>query len=292
MRRKSIGTTEEWELAPRPSISHCSLQLANAESPVALSCDSTLRGDRSRREDFSAGAEPAPESGATVNVNNECPLEETDDRFREAHYFVARMMDEYHNPVPFRYNLNAFIQALRNVTFVLQKEFSRRDGFQEWYQERQETMKEDHLLHRFADGRNLVVKQRGLEMHSKVEVGIFRGRTIKFVLSVNEPLHLTSEHLINHLAVKTGLIHPDHHAIDEQYGVRRKWYSPELGEGDVVTLCDLAWVKIGRILSEAHDFAGWHSMPPIERGHRVENCEVLLEMDLDPSLPRKWGWVE
>jgi hypothetical protein len=30
-----------------------------------------------------------------------CPLEEADDRFQEAHYFINQMMHEYHQPEPF-----------------------------------------------------------------------------------------------------------------------------------------------------------------------------------------------
>ena len=222
----------------------------------------------------------------------ECPLAETDDRFGEAHYFIERMMVEYHEPMAFRFNLNAFLQALRNVTFVLQKDLSHRDGFREWYRERQGTMKEDPLLPKFAAGRNIVVKQRSLEINSKAEIGLFRGRTLKLAFSMDVPVHQSSKHIVENIAPITGLIEPEHFAIDEQYGVRREWNAPELGDGNVITLCDLAWVKIGQVLSEAHDFAGWHSVPPGEHGHKAENCDVLLEMDIDPSLPQKWGWVE
>ena len=222
----------------------------------------------------------------------ECPLAETDDKFSEAHYFIDRMMVEYHNPMAFRYNLNAFLQALRNVTFVLQKDLSHREGFKEWYPERQKSMGEDPLLRKFTAGRNVVVKQRSLEINSKAKIGFFRWRTLKIGFPIDVPVYATSEHLVKNIAPIGGLIDPEHSATGEQYGVLREWYAPELGECNVVTLCDLAWVKIGQVLSIAHDFAGWHSVPPVEHGHKVENCDVLLEMDIDPSLPKKWGWVE
>ena len=221
-----------------------------------------------------------------------CPLAETDDKFQEAHYFIEQMMDEYHNPMPFRFNLNAFLQSLRNVTFVLQKDLSHRDGFRNWYSKRQKTMKEDPLLRDFAAGRNIVVKQRSLETNSKAEIGLFRGRTLKLGLSMDVPTHASSKHLVENVAPLIGLIDPEHSAVDEQYGVCREWYAPELGEGNVITLCDLAWVKIGQVISEAHDFARWHSVPPFEHGHKVQDCDVLVETDLDPSLPQKWGWVD
>ncbi|MCY3912850.1 MAG: hypothetical protein OXG43_06330 [Chloroflexi bacterium] len=222
----------------------------------------------------------------------ECPLAQTDDKFDEAHYFVSRMMDEYHDPMPFRYNLNAFLQALRNVTFVLQKEFAHRDGFSSWYQKKQEAMRNDSLLRNFLEGRNVVVKQGSLELNSNATVGVFRSRTIKLGIGGDVPASLSSDYIIQQMALKSGLIPPEHFAIDEQYGVRREWYAPELGQGNVLTLCDLAWVKIGRVLSEAHEIAGWHSMPPVEHGHKAEKCDVLLEMDIDPILPEKWGWYD
>ena len=149
----------------------------------------------------------------------ECPLAETDDRFSEAHYFIERMMVEYHEPMAFRYNLNAFLQALRNVTFVLQKDLSRRDGFREWYQERQDTMKQDPLLLKSADGRNIVVKQRSLEINSKAEIGLFRGRTLKLGFPMDVPVHESSKHIVENIAPITGLVGPEHFAIGEQYGV-------------------------------------------------------------------------
>ncbi len=221
---------------------------------------------------------------------SECPLSETDDKFRESHYFIERMMIEYHNAMAFRYNLNAFLQALRSVTFVLQKELSHWDGFREWYPARQQTMKDDPLLRSFADGRTIVVHQRSLEMNSSAKIGIFRWQTLKLAIGIDVPINVPSQHLLQNITPELKLIDPEHSAIGEQYGIRREWCAPELGDANVITLCDLAWVKIGQILSDAHDFAGWHSMPPVEHGHKVEDCAVLLEIDLDPSLPEKWGW--
>jgi hypothetical protein len=69
------------------------------------------------------------------------------------------MMVEYHDPAPFRYAMNAFLQALRSVTFRLQKSLAHENGFTEWYSERQESMRQDKLLRSFVEGRNIVVKQ-------------------------------------------------------------------------------------------------------------------------------------
>ena len=50
-----------------------------------------------------------------------CPIPFTHDRLREVHHWWHEMARYYHEPEPFRYAFGAFVQAARNVTFVLQK---------------------------------------------------------------------------------------------------------------------------------------------------------------------------
>jgi hypothetical protein len=62
-------------------------------------------------------------------------------------------------PRLFLTDLNAAIQALRNITFRLQNEKSRIPDFERWYQGEQDAMRRDPLLARFHHSRNVVVKQ-------------------------------------------------------------------------------------------------------------------------------------
>ena len=86
-------------------------------------------------------------------------------------------MSTYHEPSPFRYNLNAFLQALRSVTFRLQSDLAGHADFHDWYSNQQESMRQDPLLRRFVDGRNTVVKERNLMMNSRAAVGVFDGNS-------------------------------------------------------------------------------------------------------------------
>jgi hypothetical protein len=47
-------------------------------------------------------------------------LQPLDEALEEAHHFLHACERDYHSPSAFRLNLNAFIQAARNVTFRLQ----------------------------------------------------------------------------------------------------------------------------------------------------------------------------
>lgn len=232
------------------------------------------------------------EADIDVASFDECPISEADDRYQEAHYFLSRMMDTYHRPNEFRWNLNAFIQALRNVTFVIQKLLAHETGFEEWYSEQQEMMKQDDLLRKFLEGRNIVVKQRNLDMESKAEIGIFRYRETKLGISVPVPTWVDSEKLLTERAPLLGLLDPHHMAIGEEYGVKREWIAPELGDKNVLSLCDEAWVRIADVLFAAHEFIGRESSKPDLHGHNPEMCNLLTETDLDPSLPAVWGWTD
>lgn len=218
-------------------------------------------------------------------------LAETRDKYQEAHYFIERMMHEYHNPQPFRWSLNAFLQALRSVTFILQKDLSDYSGFKDWYvAEQQPSMKKEELLRRFLEGRNLVVKERNLEVNSTAQIGLYRYRKPKLWVAMNVSPHLPSAFILRETAPKLRLIDEEHAAIGEEYGVKRAWHAPELGDGNVVSLCDEAWVKIGSVVSAAHAFIGleWNSPPP--HGHDPGVVDLLTETDVDPTLVEKWGW--
>src|SRR6266568_1567426 len=108
-----------------------------------------------------------------------CPIESTHERYDEARYFFGRMLATYHIPDEFRFNLNAFIQALRNITFMLQSEENKPPDFEDWYGVKQQTMRSDDVLRRFVQARNIVVKQSSLAAKSTASSGVFRGRRLK-----------------------------------------------------------------------------------------------------------------
>lgn len=63
---------------------------------------------------------------------SKCPLPATHRRLAEAHLLWHQTLDNYQDPDAFRANLNATIQALRNVTFAIQSEKHAIAIFDEW----------------------------------------------------------------------------------------------------------------------------------------------------------------
>jgi hypothetical protein len=94
-----------------------------------------------------------------------CPIPFTHDRLREVHHWWHEMARYYHEPEPFRYAFGAFVQAARNVTFVLQKEKGIFPDFA-WYAEWVSKAKQDALLTWLLDTRNDFVHRQSLEPKS------------------------------------------------------------------------------------------------------------------------------
>lgn len=221
----------------------------------------------------------------------ECPLFEPDDRLAEAQYFLVGMLQEYHNPEQFRWNLNAFLQALRNVTFVLQKQLAHTEGFGTWWSGKQAELRGDELLRAFVEGRNLVVKQGNLEIESKATLGVFRDHRCRAGFTVQVPSEVPSHVLLSTFAPKLEFIDDAHSAIGEEYGVDRDWIARELGDGNVVDLCDQAWRRVSAVMDAAHQFVGIATDETDLPEHKAVFVRVLTESDVDTDLPHKWGWT-
>jgi len=219
-------------------------------------------------------------------------LKDTSDKFAEAHYFLEQLMLEYHNPQPFRWNLNAFLQALRNVTFFLQHDLNEFHGFRDWYEKLQESMKNDLLLRKFRDGRNIIVKQHNLNIKSTAHIGIYRNRKLKLAINLEIPNNIPSNQLLKTMTVKLDLIDKEHFAIGEEYGIKREWIAFELGEKNVLDLCDEAWIKIGKVLKEAHQFINVEWEIPTIHQHKSSVVNLLTETDIEPKLIKKWQWYD
>ena len=202
------------------------------------------------------------------------------------------MLTTYHDPVTFRFNLNAFVQALRNVTFILQSEDIKPPGFDSWYSSKQLEMRNDGDLRRFVEARNVVVKQSMLNLRSTCYMGVFRGRQLKAAIGGPVPPCISSQDYLERTKrfAYRSLIDEGHAAAGEQLGVERTWIVPELGEGEVVRQCAIALAKIGLLIKGAYEL---FDLPNFDANIDLPDTRrfrVLLETDIDPSLPEKWGW--
>lgn len=102
----------------------------------------------------------------------ECPCPTAHQRLEAVHVGWHRALDEYQDPALFAIDLNNCIQALRNVTFALQKEMAHTEGFAEWYGPWREAMKKSALLRWTVEARNTIVKEGDLAAESTTEASV------------------------------------------------------------------------------------------------------------------------
>jgi hypothetical protein len=86
-------------------------------------------------------------------------MTETRYKLKEAEYFLHFTQELFNNQrSEYVYHLNAFVNAARNITFVMQKEYAQKPGFKEWWS--QHPVKKDKVMARFVELRNMSVKEK------------------------------------------------------------------------------------------------------------------------------------
>ena len=141
------------------------------------------RVQRSRhrgRTEYDALKSSMPDSD--VKPEERCPINSTHGRLHQAHRLWHQVQAEYGNPEGFCTNLNAAIQALRTVTFVLQKEKQDVPNFDGWYDQWRARLRQDPVMQWLVTARNRIEKEGDLDTCSSARVSLLAGW--------NEPLPL------------------------------------------------------------------------------------------------------
>ena len=105
---------------------------------------------------------------------DKCPIFTTERRLDDCFQLWIATKEKYFDSVQFRVYLNSLIQALRNVTWILQSSKSIFLNFDPWYKQWQDKMRADSILKWLVDARNTIVKKGDLETYSKVKVSIVK----------------------------------------------------------------------------------------------------------------------
>lgn len=228
-----------------------------------------------------------------MNPEDICPIPSTHHKFGEASYFLSMMIENYHEPWPFLYNFNAFLQSNRSVTFMLQKEIASidRNGLSEKYEEWQTKLKSFPLMNTMNDLRVKTVHKDLLRAESTVFIGHFRGRSCKSAFRVDLEIFMNSDELltINSSNLIDHYLDEEHSATGEQIGVERSWRIAELGDNDILESCITAFNIIGELVVDFHNYLDKKiEFEPAEI--ELDSLRVRLETDQDPTLVDKWGW--
>ena len=93
-------------------------------------------------------------------------------KLKEVSKHWHQSLEDYNNIDDFIASINALIQAIRNITFIIQSNQASIPNFDIWYSKERELMKSDVVLRWLVEARNTIVKQKDLDFKSIAEITI------------------------------------------------------------------------------------------------------------------------
>jgi hypothetical protein len=194
---------------------------------------------------------------------NTCRIPNTHKRLIEIHRLLHQCQENYFDPDGFRTNLNATIQAIRNLTFALQNEKEKIPEFDVWYQNWQDKMKEDEILRWLNKSRVKIVHQKDLETKSIIKITIKNYLDV-FKLELTLPPFIPSE-IIGSKCVKLLSEKYPNEKIKECFAVvERKWIESELSNWELLDALVYGFKFLYQLVIEAHE----------KTECKIDNCNI------------------
>ena len=192
-----------------------------------------------------------------------CPFSGAHNRLNEVHKFWHDMLSEYQNPENFRISLNAAIQALRNITFLLQSSKSAITDFDQWYEKHRDLMKSDEILKWLHQARNIIVKQEDLKLHSIANARVRAWDDVsrlEFQISPFITTEQIAKDLVRLHVVKAPKPITDHAILN----VERRWVVNDLSKYELLDVIAHGYKFFENLISHAHQRVGFD----------LEGCEA------------------
>ena len=147
------------------------------------------------------------------------------------------------------------------------------------------------------DSRNEVVHEHNLRLSSTAIVGLYRGKSHKMGISfpatdVFENSALILKRMIPVFAGQLCFLDERHSAIGEEIGVEREWIVDSISKKEILSECLVAFDYMSSVVGEIHHIYKKDLVVSTIDETVLLKCKVLTESDLDPSLPKQWGWVD
>lgn len=193
-----------------------------------------------------------------------CPFPSCHGRLIEAHTHWHEAMAAYDDPGQFVLRLNPLIQAMRNVTFALQKEISDHAGLGEWYEGWQQRLKADPHLKWAVAARNHVVKEGDLAVNSTARAWI-AGDHI-----VSEPVEVLVAPTASAAEIARSLQLPGLEETVRREGVlvvERRWVTRDFPEEELLDLLAHDFARLAELVTDAHE----------QLGASIRRCEKSLD---------------
>lgn len=184
-------------------------------------------------------------------------LDASIDRFQEAHFFIHLMERHYHDADPFRFALNSFLRALKEVSQLLAMELQNEPHFPKWYGPRRHALMEDPLIDVLAKRRDFVVHRGMLVPKSAGAVGITEARGLKFGIHLPiDPRQDSDDAILSVLSADPedtlGLLADDEESVP---CVFREWKMDPFDD-ELLDLSATAWLRVGDLVTDVIQWLG------------------------------------
>jgi hypothetical protein len=223
-------------------------------------------------------------------------LELSLDRWQECHWHLHQMEGNYHQPDGFRYSLNSFIRAVKEVPLKLHNDLQRHPEVRAKIKPLQEAVSENNLFQKLGKQRDFIVHHGALNPHSRGQIGI----KFTFPFAVH-PWESSDEAYERYKALcKTNTVMrglgPD---CDSAPALWRTWMIPDFPNRDLLDVAFEAWTLLGELLSGAVEAFGGEKLdltmpcrhdPNLVRIKRYSQRQFFLDVDgIDlEEEERKW----
>jgi hypothetical protein len=239
----------------------------SSQTYVIVTLHHSIQWARSRLRHLDIGNRVGLHSAGNVMIEATmgaeiCPIPNTHRRLEQAHYLWHQALAHYDDPVAFQANLNSCIEALRNVTFVMQNETNQIPEFVPWYEAWRARMKQDSVMAWLHNARTIVVHQADLETASSALATIHNNLSLAKHQKHVSPF-LSTPFLA--MAFSKGLPEPfASHRRDLVLSVERRWSASGLPDWELLDALGHAHGILSTVVAEAHQKAG---QPFETRGH-------------------------
>lgn len=102
-------------------------------------------------------------------------LELSLDRWQECQWHLHQIEANYHEPEPFRYLLNSFIRAVKEVPLKLQNDLQRHADVKAKTKQLAETVSKNDLFRTLGNQRDFIVHYGALNLKSHGRIGMTKG---------------------------------------------------------------------------------------------------------------------
>ena len=215
-----------------------------------------------------------------------CSMPGTHDRLEESAYFHLRMLERYHFPTEFRWNLHAFLQAISSFAQIGLME-SQADAAFEQFREELGAFTADVRWKNLIQLRNQATHKEPLLSNATISIGMYRNMRMKLAFTIPLPSHLPSWRVIAKSRNEKIWVPPHREWIGEECGLERAWRLPQF-EDELGRVCADTLIRCSQILRAApgHD--------KVDLGMGEVDCQrprMLFEHELFPEILRAWEGV-